>query len=65
MSGRAIPVPTPWTRRPRTSREKCGAAAHMTVPVRKAAMARANRVLVRRRRWRKEETGIIVARTRR
>ena len=44
---------------------KCGAAAHMTVPARKATMARANRVLVRRRRLRKEEIGMIAARTRR
>ena len=47
------------------STAKCGAAAHMIVPARKATMARAKRALVRKRRLRKEEIGMIAARTRR
>ena len=46
ISGRAIPVPTPWISLPTKSREKTGVTAAITVPTMKRLMAVTNRALV-------------------
>ena len=63
MSGNASPVPIPCTTRPAMSRENTGATAHRTVPEVKQQMATANRVLLRKRRFRNDESGMIAVST--
>ncbi len=46
ISGRAIPVPTPCTSRPKSKSENCPAIAHKSVPKRKSTEAVTNSLRV-------------------